>query len=124
MNTAEGLQMRQKILEFMRENDIAVCAETDRTTGTVHIEKLGNLESWDLFQQLVLYSDTDTLCDSTRSQFPFQVLGQGDTGCLLSWLDGGKAAALFFDCQLTGAAFTKWVRALDQKVRQMYKSEK
>ena len=41
MNTAEGLQMRQKILEFMRENDIAVCAETDRTTGTVHIEKLG-----------------------------------------------------------------------------------
>ncbi len=115
--------MEQKILEFMQENDIAVFAEADRTTGAVHIEKLGNLESWDLFQQLVLYSDTDTLCDNTRSQFPFQVLGQGDTGCLLSWLDDGRAAALFFDCKLAGAAFTKWVRELDQKVRQMYKPE-
>ena len=113
--------MRQKILAFMRENDIAVFAEADRTAGTVHIEKLGNLESWDLFQQLVLYSDTDTLCDSTGRPFPFQVLGQGDTGCLLSWLDGDRAAALFFDCKLTGAAFAKWVRALDQKVRQIYR---
>ena len=116
--------MGQNILEFMQENGIAVFAEADRETGAVHIEKLGSLESWDLFQQLVLFSDTDTLCDSTRSQFPFQVLGQGDTGCLLSWLDGGRAAALFFDCKLTGAAFTKWVRALDQRVRQMYEPEK
>ncbi len=115
--------MEQRILEFMRENGIAVLAVADRETGAVHIEKLGNLESWDLFQQLVLYSDTDTLCDSTRSQFPFQVFGQGDTGCLLSWLDGGKAVALFFDCKLAGAAFTKWVRELDQKVRQMYQPE-
>ena len=88
--------MEQKILAFMKENGIAVFAEADRTTGAVHIEKLGDLESWDLFQQLVLYSDVETLCDSTRSHFPFQVWGQGGTGCLLSWLDGGKAVALFF----------------------------
>lgn len=28
--------------------------------------------------------------------------------------------ALFFDSQLSGAAFTKWVRELDQKVRGLY----
>ena len=112
--------MEQKILVFMKENGIAVFAEADRTTGAVHIEKLGDLESWDLFQQLVLYSDVETLCDSTGRHFPFQVWGQGGTGCLLSWLDDGRAAALFFDSKLSGAAFTKWVRELDQKVRVLY----
>ncbi len=35
------------------------------------MEKLGDLENWDLFQQLVLYSDADTLCDSSGSRFPY-----------------------------------------------------
>ena len=113
--------MEQKILTFMKENGIAVFAEADRTTGAVHIEKLGDLESWDLFQQLVLYSDVETLCDSTRSHFPFQVWGQGGTGCLLSWLDDGRTVALLFDGGLSGPAFTKWVEEeLDQKVRALY----
>ena len=116
--------MEQKILAFMRENSIAVLAEADRETGIVHIEKLGSLESWDLFQQLVLYSEVDALCDSTRSKFPFQTWGQGNTGCLISWLDENRAAALFFDCELSGMAFAKWVRELDQKVRTLYQSAK
>ena len=41
----EEMQMEQKILTFMKENGIAVFAEADRTTGAVHIEKLGDLES-------------------------------------------------------------------------------
>ncbi len=64
--------MEQRILAFMKENGIAVFAEADRTNGAVHIEKLGDLESWDLFQQLVLYSDVETLCASTGRPFPFQ----------------------------------------------------
>ncbi len=112
--------MEQKILEFMRKNGIAVFAEVEKETGIVHIEKLGSLESWDLFQQLVLYSDVEVLCDSTRSRFPFQVWGQGGTGCLLSWLDGGRTTVLFFDSGRSGVAFTEWVRELDQKVRTLY----
>lgn len=65
-------------------------------------------------------SFVETLCDSTRSRFPFQVWGQGGTGCLLSWLDDGRAVALFFDSELSGAAFTEWVRELDQKARALY----
>ena len=65
--------MEQKILAFMKENGIAVFAEANRATGAVHMEKLGDMESWDLFQQLVLYSDVEALCDNTRSHFPFQV---------------------------------------------------
>ena len=116
--------MEQKILAFMKENGIAVFVEADRATGAVHIEKLGDLDSWDLFQQLVLYSDVETLCDSSRSHIPFQVRGQGGTGCLLSWLDDGRAVALFFDIKLSGPEFSEWVRELDQKVRQMYEPEK
>lgn len=112
--------MEQKMIEFMKENSIAVFVEADKETGVVHIEKLGSLENWDLFQQLVLYSDVETLCDSTRSHFPFQVWGQGGTGSLLSWLNNGRAVALFFDSELSGPAFTKWVRELDQKVRRLY----
>lgn len=113
--------MEQKIFDFMKENDIAVFVEADRATGAVHIEKLGSLKSWDLFQQLVLYSDVETLCDSTRSEFPFQVWGQGDTGGLISWLDEGKAIALFFDCRLAGPELMKWLRVPDRKVRQIYR---
>lgn len=112
--------MEQKILAFMKENGIAVFAEADRAAGTVHMEKLRGLESWDLFRQLVLYSDVETLCDSTGCHFPFQVWGQGGTGCLLSWLDDGRAAMLFFDSELSGPAFTEWVGELDQKVRGLY----
>ncbi len=115
--------MEQKIIAFMKENGIAVFVEADKKTKAVHIEKLKSLESWDLFQQIVLYSDIDVLCDSTRSKFPFQTWGQGDTGCLISWLDKNKTVALFFDCELRGTAFTNWIRKLDQKVRQMYKQE-
>lgn len=32
--------MEQKILDFMRENDIAVFVEADRTTGAVHIDAI------------------------------------------------------------------------------------
>lgn len=86
------------------------------------MEKLGDLENWDLFQQLVLYSDADTLCDSSGSRFPYQVWGQGGTGCLLSWLSDGRAAALFFDSQLSGKAQIDWVQALDKKVRSLYET--
>ena len=115
--------MEENILAFMKENGISIFAAADRTTGAVHIDKLGDLESYDLFQQLVLYSDADTLCDSTGSQFPYLLWGQGGTNCLISWLDGGKAAALFFDSELSGAALTKWVDELDQRVRRLYGSE-
>ena len=66
----------------------------------------------------------ETLCDRTQSRFPFQVWGQGDAGCLLSWLDDGRAAMLFFDSELSGPAFTKWVEELDQKVRALYSRAK
>ncbi len=116
------IRMRKKIIEFMRQNGIAVFAEADKGSGVIHIEKLGSLESWDLFQQLVLYSEVDVLCDRTRSKFPFQVWGQGDTGCLISWLDENKATAMFFDSERKEKALTDWLRILDQKVRMLYKS--
>lgn len=106
----------------MRENGIAVFVEADGKTGAIRMEKLGDLENWDLFQQLVLYSDADTLCDSSGRRFPYQVWGQGGTGCLLSWLSDGRAAALFFDSQLSGKAQIDWVQALDKKVRSLYET--
>lgn len=112
--------MKEQMIEFMKENGIAVLAEADRKTNVVHIEKTGSLESWDLFQQLVLHTDVDVLCDSTRSKFPFQTWGQGNTVCLISWINENKAVALFFDCELTGEAFPSYIRMLDQKVRQLY----
>jgi len=68
-------------IRFMRENGIAVFAEADRTVGAVRIEKLWGPANWDLFQQLVLYPDADTLCDSTGSPFSFQLLIPGLQPC-------------------------------------------
>lgn len=110
-------------LEFMRENGIAVFVEADRTMGAVHIEKLGNLANWDLFQQLVLYSHVDTLCDRTGSHFPYRLWGQSETGCLISWLSEDRAIALFFDSERKKEALIDWIEKLDQKVRLLYKEE-
>ena len=107
---------------FMRENGIAVFAEADRATGVVRVEKLGDLENWDLFQQLVLYSDADRLYESTGTTFPYRIWGQGNTGCLISRITENLATALFFDSQLSGKAQIDWIEELDKKVRALYET--
>lgn len=72
--------MEQKILNFCK-NATTVFAEADRAAGAVHIEKLGRLESWDLFQQLVLYSDVEPLCDRQHQErVPLPCVGTRNIG--------------------------------------------
>lgn len=105
---------------FMRENGIAAFAEADRSTGVIRVEKIGSLEYWSLFQELVLYSDADRLYESTGDEFPFRIWGQGEIGCLVSRITENLAAALFFNSELSGKAQIDWIEELDKKVRALY----
>ena len=106
--------------QFMRENGIAAFAEADRTAGVIRVEKIGSLEYWSLFQELVLYSDAARLYESTGSSFPFRVWRQGDTGCLVSQITENLATALFYETKLDVKAQIDWVEELDKKVRALY----
>lgn len=107
-------------IQFMRENGIAAFAEADRVTGVIRIEKIGNLEYWSLFQELVLYSDADRLYESTGDAFPYRIWAQGDTGCLISQITENLATALFYESKLDVKARIDWVGELDKKVRALY----
>lgn len=107
-------------IQFMKENGIAAFAEADRETGVIRIEKIGSLEYWSLFQELVLYSDAAQLYESTGNSFPFRIWRQGDTGCLVSQITENLAAALFYETKLDAKAQIDWVEELDKKIRMLY----
>ena len=107
---------------FMRENGIAAFAEADRATGVIRVEKIGSLEYWSLFQELVLYSDADRLYESVGTAFPYRIWAQGDTGCLISQITENLATALFFNSELSGKAQIDWIEELDKKVRVLYEA--
>lgn len=109
-------------IQFMRENGIAAFAEADRTAGVIRIEKIGSLEYWSLFQELILYSNADRLYESTGSSFPFRVWRQGGTGCLVSRITENLATALFYETKLDVKAQIDWVEELDKKVRALYEA--
>ena len=109
-------------IQFMRENGIAAFAEADRAAGVIRVEKIGSLEYWSLFQELVLSSDAARLYESTGSSFPFRMWRQGDTGCLVSQITESLATALFYETRLDAQARIDWVKGLDEKVRALYKA--
>ena len=109
-------------ISFMKENGIAAFAEADRATGVIRVEKIGSLEYWSMFQELVLYSDADRLYESTGDEFPFRIWGQGEIGCLISQITENLATALFFDSELRGIEHVNWAQELDKKVRALYEA--
>lgn len=86
------------ISEFMEQNNITIVARIDLKKKFYKISKRDfDLESFDLFEQLILYSSIDRLLESLEGQIFPRIWGQGNTKCVFCKPNNEEIVALFFD---------------------------
>jgi vacuolar-type H+-ATPase subunit C/Vma6 len=86
------------LYEFMEQNNIAIVAKADFKNKKFDIVKRDvELESFDLFEQLILFSNTDKLLASLEEQILPRIWAQGNTKCVICKLNSENVIALFYD---------------------------
>ena len=86
------------IYEFMEQNSIAIVAKVDLINKSFNIVKRDvEIESFDLFEQLIMFSSTDGLIASLAGQILPRVWTQGNTKCVICKSKNEQIIALFYD---------------------------
>ena len=74
-----------KIDEFIIKNDIAIFVKADLRNKRFDIKKMDvELESYDLFEQLILFGNTESLLENISGQLLPRIWTQGNTKCIVS----------------------------------------
>lgn len=108
-----------EIDEFIEENRIGIFVEADLERKVFYIRKMDReLESYDLFQQLILYNSTENLDGYLSGKLLPQTWGQGNTVCILCKPNEGQIFALFLDTDLGGSEFPQYVKQLDVQLKE------
>ena len=89
------------IKELMEKNNLVFLVEVDIKSDMFHIHK-GNkeLESYDLFEQLILFGNTEKLSQNINGQLLPRIWTQGDTKCVICKPTDKKIVCVFYDTQL------------------------
>lgn len=86
------------IYEFMEQNNITIAAKADLSNKIFDITKRNvELESFDLFEQLILFSNIDNLVASLDGQILPRIWVQGNTHCVICKPNSNQLVALFYD---------------------------
>ena len=105
--------------EFMEANEIAIYAEADLPAGPFRIIKRGGeLESYSLFEQLILFQSAESLGKYVEGQLLPRIWTQGKTRCVLSMPDAHRIIALFYDSNATAAENYRFALKLDAELRE------
>lgn len=106
--------------EFMEANEIAIYAEADLPAGPFRIIKRGGeLESYSLFEQLILFQNAESLEKCVEGQLLLlRIWTQGRTRCVLSMPDAHRIIALFYDSNTTAAENYRFALKLDAELRE------
>lgn len=89
------------IREFMQNNNITILVEVDVKDKMFHIYKINKeLQSYDLFEQIILFSNVDNLLQSTIGQLLPRIWTQGDSKCAVCRPNEEKIVCLFYDAQM------------------------
>ena len=105
--------------EFMKANGIAIYAEADLPAGLFRIIKRGGeLESYSLFEQLILFQSAESLGKYVEGQLLPRIWTQGKTRCVLSMPDAHRIIALFYDSNTTAAENYRFALKLDAELRE------
>lgn len=89
------------VKEFMQNNNIIILAEIDVKDNMFHIHKINKeLKSYDLFEQIILFSNVDNLLQSTTGQLLPRIWTQGDSKCVICRPNEEKIVCVFYDTQM------------------------
>lgn len=87
-----------KIKQFMKENDIAIFVKADLKTRKFEIiHGDTEIESMDLFEQLIQCGSVDKLQNSVKEQIMPRIWSQGNTKSIVCKPNESCLIALFFD---------------------------
>ena len=87
--------------EFIEKNDIAIVAKANLQEKTFEIIKRDlELESYDLFEQLIVFGSVDNLMESIEGQILPRTWTQGNTRCIVCQPTPNQIMALFYNSSL------------------------
>lgn len=110
-----------EIDEFIRKNDIAIFVIVDLKSKRFDIKKMNvELESYDLFEQLILFSNADSLLDNISGQILPRIWTQGNTKCIISKPNDAQIIALFYEKYLDAKDNYFYAKQLDMQLKEMF----
>ena len=87
--------------EFIEKNYIAIVAIANLQEKSFDIIKRDlELESYDLFEQLIIHGSVENLMENIEGQILPRIWTQGNTRCIVCRPDPNQIVALFYDNSL------------------------
>lgn len=106
--------------EFIEKNNIAIFVKADvRSKRCDIIKKDILLESYDLFEQLILYSDVDSLFECVNGQTLPRIWSQGITKCVICQISEEQLVALFYDTHMDARDNYIFAKEIDMKLKEL-----
>lgn len=106
--------------EFMEKNDIAIAVKADLQEKSFDINKRDlELESYDLFEQLIQYGSVDSLMANIEGQILPRIWTQGNTKCIVCRPRQNQMIALFYDSTRNAKDEYYHAQELDTLLKQM-----
>lgn len=107
--------------EFMKKNNIAILVEVDLKNKKMDIKKTDiELESPDLFKQLIDYGSVESLIECTAGQLLPRIWAQGNTKCIISKASEEKIIVLFYDWYSDAKGDYYHAEQLDKQLCEMF----
>ncbi|WP_022770794.1 hypothetical protein [Butyrivibrio sp. NC2007] len=106
------------INEFIEKYNIAIVAEADIENKRFEIIKRDKeLESYDLFEQLILFGNVKSLVENVEGQILPRIWTQGKSKCILCQKAEGQVVALFYDCEMDAKEHYLYAKELDAIIK-------
>ena len=108
------------ISDLLEKNNIAIVAKADLKNKRFEILKKDiELESYDLFEQLVLFNNIDNLMASVNGQILPRIWSQGNTKCVICQPKDEEIVALFYDTYMDAKDNYFYVEQLDLLLKEI-----
>ena len=109
------------ISDFIEKNDIAILAKADLGKQRFDIIKKDvELESYDLFEQLILFNSVENLMKSLSGQLLPRIWTQGNTKCVICQPNDEQIVALFYDNCMDAKDNYFYAKQLDSQLKDLF----
>lgn len=109
------------ISDFIEKNDIAILVKADLKNRRFDIIKQDvELETYDLFEQLILFNSVENLVDSINGQLLPRIWTQGNTKCVICQPNDEQIVALFYDKCMDVKDNYFYAKQLDLQLKELF----
>lgn len=107
--------------EFIEKYNIAIFVKADFGSKRCEIIKKDiMLESYELFEQLILYSNVDSLFEYVNGQILPRIWSQGKTKCVICQISQERLGVLFYDTNMDVKDNYLFAKQMDMKLKELF----